>query len=163
MSLWNRQSPTADIRPPSAFLPLPSPGLFLFPPAPAPEAQDHVGLHLVTPRPLRTLTITGSADLADIVAWTDTSAGSAAWHVFTVDEEGTRGWEPRSFTAKAAVTPVARVGAGEGEGGLAEVKLRFEELEGREGARVKQLKIVSAGRKKQRVEVCGWSWDGWQI
>ena len=126
-------------------------------------------MHLVAPRALSTLVLTGSADLADMHAWEDPGAGAQSWHLFTMDEEDGLGWEAREFEAPPAVKAVGRGGGtdsrqvSEEKGGLVEVRMRVVPLEGREGARVRQVKFVSAGRKQARVEVCGWTWDRWQI
>ncbi|BGP40383.1 hypothetical protein JCM10449v2_004345 [Rhodotorula kratochvilovae] len=137
-----------------------------------PEADDHFGLTLVKPRAVRELTIIGSLDLANIVAWEDLSGGSDSWEVLTVRGDGTGGWEPRSLLSAPRVTPLSST--------TVSVTLSLDPIrtpttyalrdegnyevdeEGREVA-IRKLKVVSRGRKKERVRVCGWDLDGWKI
>ncbi|BGP08273.1 hypothetical protein JCM10049v2_004120 [Rhodotorula toruloides] len=71
-----------------------------------PEADDHFGLTLVTPRVVKDLTLTGSLDLANVVGWEDVTSGSESWEVFCVRGDGTGGWEPRSLLSAPRIVPL---------------------------------------------------------
>ncbi|GAA5957495.1 hypothetical protein JCM10213_003904 [Rhodosporidiobolus nylandii] len=137
-----------------------------------PDADDHFGLTLIKPRAVRQLTIVGSLDLANMVNWEDSSAGSEAWEVLTVRADGSGGWEPRSLLGPPEVLPLTPT--------LVSVTLSLDPIrtpttyalrdegnyevdeEGREVA-IRKLKFVSRGRKRDRVRVCTWELDGWKI
>ncbi|GAA6047356.1 hypothetical protein NBRC10513_003940 [Rhodotorula toruloides] len=137
-----------------------------------PEADDHFGLTLVTPRVVKDLTLTGSLDLANVVGWEDVTSGSESWEVFSVRGDGTGGWEPRSLLSAPRIVPLDATTlsvtislepiltpttyALEDEGNI-----EIDE-EGREVA-IRKIKVVSRGRKRERVRVCGWDLDGWRV
>ncbi|GEM09771.1 hypothetical protein Rt10032_c09g3788 [Rhodotorula toruloides] len=128
----------------------------------APEADDHFGLTLVTPRVVKELTLTGSLDLANVVGWEDVTSGSESWEVFSVRGDGTGGWEPRSLLSAPRIVPLTRTTlsvtislepiltpttyALEDEGNV-EV-----DEEGHDVA-IRKLKVVSRGRKREPVTV----------
>ncbi|BGP24838.1 hypothetical protein JCM10295v2_003758 [Rhodotorula toruloides] len=127
-----------------------------------PEADDHFGLTLVTPRVVKELTLTGSLDLANVVGWEDVTSGSESWEVFSVRGDGTGGWEPRSLLSAPRIVPLTRTTlsvtislepiltpttyALEDEGNV-EV-----DEEGHDVA-IRKLKVVSRGRKREPVTV----------
>ncbi|GAA5996752.1 uncharacterized protein JCM10292_003182 [Rhodotorula paludigena] len=138
----------------------------------APEADDHFGLTLAKPRAVRQLTIVGSPDLANIRGWEDLNGGGDSWEVLTVRGDGTGGWEPRSLLSRPRVVPLSS--------SLVSVTLSLDPIhtpttyalrdegnyevdeEGREVA-IRKVKIVSRGRKRERVRVCAWELDGWKF
>ncbi|GAA5878949.1 hypothetical protein JCM3774_000669 [Rhodotorula dairenensis] len=137
-----------------------------------PDTDDHFGLTFIKPQVVREVTITGSLDLANVVAWEDPSGGSDSWEVYSVRGEGTGGWEPRSLAASPKVVPLSSSSI--------KVTLSLEPIrtpttyavpghgnyevdeEGREVA-IGKLKFVSRGRKRERVRVCAWEFEEWRI
>ncbi|GAA5833760.1 hypothetical protein JCM9279_001617 [Rhodotorula babjevae] len=137
-----------------------------------PEADDHFGLTFIQPRHVRELTLVGSLDLANIAAWEDLSGGSDSWEVLSVRGDGTGGWEPRSLVGKPRVKPLSST--------TVSVTVLLDPIrtpttfalpregnyevdeEGREVA-IRKLKLVSRGRKRDRVRVCSWDLDGWKL
>lgn len=62
-------------------------------PSTAPEADDHFGLTLVAPRFVRKIKITGSPDLAEVLAWEHAAGGGdESWQLFTVRQDSIGGW-----------------------------------------------------------------------
>ncbi|ORY89310.1 hypothetical protein BCR35DRAFT_300439 [Leucosporidium creatinivorum] len=135
----------------------------------APENNDHFGLTLIVPRLVRVITLIGSADLGNVVASEHSQlAGEESWQLYTVREDGSGGWEPRRFlTAAPYLTPAGP--------GLVAVTLQLEPLFRRQvnaqtgieetGVEVpiRKIKFVSKGRKRAKVQVCGWNLDGWKV
>lgn len=137
-----------------------------------PDTDDHFGLTFIKPQIIREVTVTGSLDLANVVAWEDLGGGSDSWEIYSVRGEGTGGWEPRSLAASPKVVPLSS--------STVKVTLSLEPIrtpttyavpghgnyevdeEGREVA-IGKLKFVSRGRKRDRVRVCAWEFDGWKV
>jgi len=54
---------------------------------------------------VRELTLVGSLDLANIVAWEDLSGGSDSWEVLSVRGDGTGGWvRPSLFLSPCSLS-----------------------------------------------------------
>lgn len=68
----------------------------------APDANDHFGLTLITPRLVRSITLIGSADLGNVVASEHAPvAGAESWQLYTVREDGSGGWVRLSLCSHA--------------------------------------------------------------
>ncbi|KAL8279221.1 hypothetical protein RQP46_008477 [Phenoliferia psychrophenolica] len=123
-----------------------------------PDAQDHFGLTLVTPRVVKEIKLVGSLDLEDVVAWEKTGAGGEAWELLTVREDGSGGWESRRLERQPGVRLLgpSRI----------EVTLNLEPLEdffGKDTA-IQKLKFVSRGKQKRtKLSVCSFELDGWKL